>query len=569
MNLDDFEDAIDSSVILQRGHAYYRDKCVLSLEMTHTNYYEAKVAGSQLYTVTVTLDDDREVEDIACTCPYDWGEYCKHEVAALYSLRHQLNSTPHTLVARPKEVDLASLLEKKSKKELLSFLLSYAKKSPELTSALVAAFPSPDGEVNLTNLGIEFRQACEDGIESPEDDEYGWDDEEYGWQFSPAFRKKIAEFLMMARSAIQEGDIRYGGSIATMMVHELSAIDEYEDEDETLTDEVEGVLSEIAALFDDSTIRPDDGSWLFTQFLPEAKQYKGTLQAVLLSLCLRFAETEGNQKVLRDYLVTLVSDETEAPWGVKSSTLTSLELQHALLIKQGRTEDAQAFALDNLSYEAMRKLAFDYALGAKDYALAEKLAKEKESSAYTPRGGMDWSVLLFNVYQASGNREKVRELAKMFLLHDRLDYYPILKESYEPREWETVVDGLLDDLQTRDGAKHASLNRQNPYPEVLKGEGKHGRLLAYIQKHPRLVQNYQEVLLPHYQKEVFALYKQIILTDGEASSSRKEYKDLASWLRELSAIGGEVVAKECVQALAPRYMKRPAMKDEFRKVGLL
>ncbi|MGB4407482.1 MAG: SWIM zinc finger family protein, partial [Sphaerochaeta sp.] len=421
MNLDDFEDDIDSSVILQRGHAYYRDKCVLSLEMTHTNHYEADVAGSQLYAVTVTLDDDREVEDIACTCPYDWGGYCKHEVAVLYSLRHQLNSTPHTLVARPKEVDLASLLEKKSKKELLSFLLSYARKSPELASALVVAFPSPDGEVNLTNLGIEFRQACEDGIESPEDDEDGWDDEEYGWQFSPTFRKKITAFLMMARSAIQEGDIRYGGSIATMMAHELSALDEYEDEDETLTDEVEGVLSEIAALFDDSTIRLDDGSWLFTQFLPEAKQYKGTLQAVLLSLCLRFAETEGDQKVLRDYLVSLVSDGTQLEGQVNHTILTSLELQHALLIKQGRAEDAQAFALDNLSYEAMRKLAFDYALGAKDYDLAEKLAKEKEVSAYTPRGGMDWSVLLFNVYQASGNREKVRELAKMFLLHDRLD----------------------------------------------------------------------------------------------------------------------------------------------------
>ncbi|MGB4407937.1 MAG: hypothetical protein WBI82_13830, partial [Sphaerochaeta sp.] len=180
-----------------------------------------------------------------------------------------------------------------------------------------------------------------------------------------------------------------------------------------------------------------------------------------------------------------------------------------------------------------------------------------------------WSVLLFNVYQASGNREKVRELAKMFLLHDRLDYYPILKESYEAEAWVTVVDGLLDDLQTRDGAKHASLNRQNPYPEVLKGEAKHGRLLAYIQKHPRLVQNYQEVLLPHYQKEVFALYKQIILTDGEASSSRKEYKDLASWLRELSAIGGEVVVMECLQSLAPRYMRRPAMRDEIQMVGLL
>ncbi len=162
----------------------------------------------------------------------------------------------------------------------------------------------------------------------------------------------------------------------------------------------------------------------------------------------------------------------------------------------------------------------------------------------------------------------MRSLAKEFLLHDKLAYYPILKESYEPTEWETVVDGLLDDLQARDGAKHASLNRQKAYPEVLKGEDKLERLLSYIQKNPRLVRSYQDVLLPKYKDEVFALYKQVILKDGETVASRNEYKTLASLLKELASIGGKAVAKECVLALEPRYMKRPAMRDEIRKVGL-
>ncbi|MBI9096430.1 MAG: hypothetical protein JEY71_16325 [Sphaerochaeta sp.] len=179
------------------------------------------------------------------------------------------------------------------------------------------------------------------------------------------------------------------------------------------------------------------------------------------------------------------------------------------------------------------------------------------------------NIPLFKVYLENGNKEKVRSLAREFLLHDNLAYYPILKKSYEPREWEAVVDGLLDDLQTRDGAKHASLNRQNPYPEVLKGEGRHGRLLAYIQKQPSLVQSYQEVLMPYYKDEVFALYRTVILGNGETVANRNEYQALAFRLEELVSLGGEAVAKECVQALAPRYMKRPAMKDEFRKVGLL
>ena len=374
MKLDDFEDDIDSSVILQRGHAYYREKCVLSLEMVHTNHYKARVAGTQLYTVTLTLDDEREVEDIACTCPYDWGEYCKHEVAVLYALRHQLNSTPHTLVTRPKEVDLASLLEKESKKELLS----YAKKSPELSSALVAAFPSPDEEVNQKNQSIQFRQAYDDDIERMpnEDDVYEWDEyEDEDWQFSSTFKKKIEELLGMARSAIQRGDIHHGGSIASIVVHELCSLDY---DSETLLEEVEDVIMQVEALFDDSNLNANDATWLFGQFFSETSDYNDVPQEALLSLCFQFAE----------------------------------------------------------------------------------------------------------------------------------------KESYEPTEWEPVLSGLLDDLQARDGAKHASLNRQKVYPEVLKGGGMLERLLSYIKKQPYLVRTYQDVLLPHYREEVFALYRTVILSKG-------------------------------------------------------
>lgn len=61
----------------------------------------------------------------------------------------------------------------------------------------------------------------------------------------------------------------------------------------------------------------------------------------------------------------------------------------------------------------------------------------------------------------------------------------------------------------------------------------------------------------------------VILSKGETFANRNEYQALALWLEELASIGGKAVAKECVLALAPRYMKRPAMKDEIKKVGLL
>ena len=104
---------------------------------------------------------------------------------------------------------------------------------------------------------------------------------------------------------------------------------------------------------------------------------------------------------------------------------------------------------------------------------------------------------------------------------------------------------------------------------MLKAEGKLERLLTYIKRQPYLVRTYQDVLLPHYRDEVFALYRTIILAKGETVANRNEYHDLASLLGEFALIGGKAVAKACVQELAPRYMKRPAMEDEIKKVGLL
>ncbi|MGB4407227.1 MAG: SWIM zinc finger family protein [Sphaerochaeta sp.] len=614
MNLDDFEDDIEPAITLIRGEGYYLDGSVLSLEMPYPNHYSAKVAGSRIYQVTLVLDDDREIEEIACTCPYDWGEYCKHEVAVLYALRDQLASeelqaeqeetiqeretqkektqeretegdtdTEYTRVERPQSVDIVSLLEEVGKEALLTFLSEYAKKDPALVSALVLAFPSSDESIQLTNLGIEFRDACAHGIETEfcgsdyeweyedEDEDEDEDGETLIWHFTLSLKKEIGAFLEMIRVAIMEGRIRYAGSLSAMMMHELSSFD---CDTEDLGDDVQASVSQIVALWMDCIVSSEDASWLFGQFFCEAKKYDIKPQAILLRLCIHFAETQDDQEVLENYLVGLASEEAgengENPlsWGWYNPVVkSSVELRHALLLKAERVEEAQALALENLGFDSMSKLAFDHAMDTHDYALAEKLALENTRPRYIG-GTPDWGELLFSVYQASGDTEKMRSLAKTFLLGGNLAYYRILKDSYTTDTWETVVDGLLDELQ-EGGFNHDLVYRSNTYPEVLKAEKRLERLLSYLQKVPALVRRYQEVLLPDYQDEVFALYRQVILERGEKVANRGEYQELASWLKDLVFIGGTAVAKECVEALEPRYRKRPAMKDELRKAGVL
>src|SRR2546423_9504779 len=70
----------------RRGVDYYHGGMVGPLTRRGETV-EAAVQGSQYapYTVTITFPPDGTI-DAACTCPYEWGGLCKHEVAVLLSL---------------------------------------------------------------------------------------------------------------------------------------------------------------------------------------------------------------------------------------------------------------------------------------------------------------------------------------------------------------------------------------------------------------------------------------------------------------------------------------------------
>ncbi|MCF7876645.1 SWIM zinc finger family protein [Candidatus Bipolaricaulota bacterium] len=66
-----------------RGVRYLRQGRVEQLSLKRESV-KSKVRGSQLYEVRLNLDEPDF--DAICTCPYDWGGYCKHIVAVLLEL---------------------------------------------------------------------------------------------------------------------------------------------------------------------------------------------------------------------------------------------------------------------------------------------------------------------------------------------------------------------------------------------------------------------------------------------------------------------------------------------------
>lgn len=123
-----------------RGASYYRQGYVLGLER-RGSLLLAAVEGSEEtpYRVSVPLNDTSEagLYEADCSCPYDFGGWCKHIVAVLLAYLEE----PELAVIKPA---LETLLEPLSKAQLRNALLYLLVVHPETIETLEAFLEDAD-----------------------------------------------------------------------------------------------------------------------------------------------------------------------------------------------------------------------------------------------------------------------------------------------------------------------------------------------------------------------------------------------------------------------------------------
>lgn len=89
----EFAESIFDDVIITRGTKYYNENKVNNIERIN-NIYFANVCGNDSYTVSIKIDEDKNILDLNCTCPCDF--FCKHEYATILEIRN--NKTLEKLI---------------------------------------------------------------------------------------------------------------------------------------------------------------------------------------------------------------------------------------------------------------------------------------------------------------------------------------------------------------------------------------------------------------------------------------------------------------------------------------
>lgn len=127
MTINNFEENIDPR-LLERGLQYYQDGKILTIEQIDKGLWEAIVSGTNNYEVIVELQGEK-ITKSNCTCPFDLGEYCKHQIAIFNFFKYSdLAKNPHS--GKVKKVQ--SILSNFSPEKLKAVLLNILKENKDL-----------------------------------------------------------------------------------------------------------------------------------------------------------------------------------------------------------------------------------------------------------------------------------------------------------------------------------------------------------------------------------------------------------------------------------------------------
>jgi uncharacterized Zn finger protein len=127
--------SLSSPESFARGHELFKSDAVFdTFRQGDLLTGECEGSSAPFYQLSVQLDEGG-IQEASCTCPYDWGGYCKHIIALLLTYIHN----PDAFTEQKKIEELLGQLDKDA---LVRLIAKMVDKNPELYSWLQTSIPA-------------------------------------------------------------------------------------------------------------------------------------------------------------------------------------------------------------------------------------------------------------------------------------------------------------------------------------------------------------------------------------------------------------------------------------------
>ena len=578
MTIGNFEKYINST-ILKRGCNYFNDGHVGELD-EDDNFWTAEVYGSEDYLVEITLNEQGEISDYSCDCPYD-GALCKHVAAVCYAIREEkakrMKTSSAKESAKSKKNAFEILLDKISLDEYKNFIRSHVKQDKNFKTQFELFFSDKDDNIDVEQ---KYRDLIKKLVRK-NSGSHGF----FDYRSSRALSGEIDEVIQKGREMIFGNNFSDAFLLAKAVLTEVMPI--YPNCDDS-GGYMGGTLEEAVELFE-SLSDADQAAMNLKQkvfdFLKNELAHKdyfdyGDFGYNLFSVFHNLALQLRQIKEFVDFIDNRCKNLTGKYDNYKREFFLKAKIR---FYREIGDDLADILEKQNMDIVEIRKAELDKAINKKDYQKAKKLiaegieiAEKKEHSGTVNQ----WKKELLRIANLENDTETVRQLTRYFAFDRGFseDYYRQWRKTYSETEWKEVVEKLIADLTDDAIAQHKKSNWgifSQPsllyyIAPILIEEEYWDRLLALVQAENDLdtILKYHKHLAKRFPKELLSLYFPELKSAGDSVNGRSQYAELAGKMMRIMKDIPE--GKEKIRAIARELIaqnpRRPAMIEELNKV---
>ncbi|WP_141430446.1 SWIM zinc finger domain-containing protein [Bacillus sp. 03113] len=559
MKLFEFEEQIDD-VILQRGRDYFNNGNVEEIKEIDNNRYIVEVAGSEIYTVSIKLNENEVILETDCDCPYDWGEFCKHQAAAFFALKDEKEgnskkSRKKKTTKPEKKVNLKTIVSSLSKDDLINIILESSYEYPEIEKKLLFKYAPAKDEISVSKKLIR---------------EYINRSKRHGfieWRYVSDAVQGAEITLEKAQAKIEDGETESAVLLCIAVLSIVVDMLQYCDDSSGI---VGDIINTSLEMIDEAVsegidqLNQQQEKTLFTAILKEAQnsRYEGWTDwsISLLKACVYFAGNADLRLTLETLFNRMIEKAGNDAWNSKYIKENVKLLQLELLEQFDGDEKVKQFINENVYYSPIREIAINRLLKKEDYHEVIRLCKEGEEVDKEYRGLVSrWKKYRFQAYEMMGAISEQKALALEFLYVSHFEYYAKLKKLYQPNEWDEVLKEIILYFKLQS-------HRPSVFLQILIEENLTEEILEYCKKNISSVQTLFPYLVKDYFDEVNDLFITYIEASAAQASDRKKYKNVCSLIKTYKKAFGDHHAHEMIQSLREKYIRRPAFVDELGKI---
>ena len=551
-----FEKLFDEK-ILKRGYNYYLEDAVHDVTR-NGNHYEGLVYGTEIYEVQIEIDDNGNVEDMDCDCPYAEENNCKHMVALLYYLENDGEIESKKAIRNTDNYD--KILDKISENEIKEFVLEKIYENfdfqNEFRSHFVQYFEKTPKKVYEKRIAQSIYQAI---------GRKGFIEYNETYKFSNA----MYDYIQEANNLIKHNEYQAPFWIASLILEELPdlPIDDSDGTTSYVESECVEVIEKILEKCKNDSVIKEIFNWIIESIKNDTLgDYSDGIEKVLDEHFIEDKFVNERLKIIDEKIQELEQQEDHySEYKLEELIKTKI----ALLYQLDMDKEAIKTIKENIYYVPIRRMLIDIERKNENIDKVEKLLKEGMKIALKRGhyGTVTYYIEeLLSIYKEHNQKEKYKNLVEETLFkysRGSFKYYKKLKDLYTEEQWKNMRDNIIKILQSDGEGYHRDDLRQ-----IYIEEQYYEKLYHSVMTTPlfEIVVKYEKYLKKDFEKQLLEEYQKIV-NEKARFTGKRNYEDVRKILQHMKTLkNGEKLVEKIVEEYKIKYANRRLMLEELNKI---